>query len=111
MLAGVLGGEGHVAVSALVGHGQRPVVADAGDGPGVPVADGFAGCGGEPAVVATGRDDVADVGVFAAGDPCRRVGVEVAGVEAGLLDGLVDGVDVVVGRRHQCCPFGRVGGW
>ena len=101
MLTGVVGGEGDVAVSALVGHGQRPVVADVGDGPGVPVADGLAGRGGEAAVVAACRHDVTDVGVFAAGDPGRRVGVEVAGVEAGLLDGVVDGVDVVVGRRHE----------
>ena len=110
MLTGVVGGEGHVAVSALVGHGQRSVVADAGDGPGVSVADGLAGCGDEPPVVATCRHDVTDVGVLAAGDPCRRVGVEVAGVEAGLLDGAVDGVDVVVGRRHQG-PVRAVGGW
>ena len=85
----------------MVRHGQRSVVADGGDGPGVAVADRFAAGGDEAAVVAACRHDVTDVGVFAAGDPCRRVGVEVTGVEAGLLDGAVDGVDVVVGRRHQ----------
>ena len=40
--------------------------------------------GDEAAVVAAGRDDVADVGVFAAGDPCRNRRVEVAGGEAGV---------------------------
>ena len=29
--------------------------------------------GDEPAVVAAGRDDVTDVGVFAGGDPCRNM--------------------------------------
>ena len=102
MLAGVVDGKGHVAVSPVVRHGQRPVIADASDGPGVSVADGLtAGCG-EPPVVAACRHDITDVGVFAAGDPCRRVGVEVTGVEPGLLHGAVDGVDVVVCRRHQC---------
>ena len=69
VLADVVGGEGDVAVSALVGHGHRSVVADGGDGPGVSVADRLTGRGGEAAVVAAGRHDVTDVGVFAAGDP------------------------------------------
>ena len=74
MLAGVVDGEGHVAVSTVVRHGQRPVVTDGSDGPGVSVADRLTGSGDEPPVVAACRHDVTDVGVFAAGDPCRRSG-------------------------------------
>ena len=101
VVAAVVGGERDIAMSAVVGHGQRSIEADAGDGPGVTVADRFAAAGGEAAIVAAGGDDVTDVDVFAAGDRCRRFRVEVTGVEAGRLDGAVDGVDVVVGGRHQ----------
>ena len=74
---------------------------DSGDGPGVAVAHGLTGGGREATVVAAGGDHIAEVGCFAGGDPCRKLGVEVTGGEAGRLDGVVDGVDVVVGRRHQ----------
>ena len=43
MFADVVGGKGDVAVSADVGHGERPVAVGGGDGPQFPVADRFAG--------------------------------------------------------------------
>ena len=55
----------------------------------------------EGAVVAAGGDDVTDVDVLAAGDRVASVGVEVSGGESGGLDGVVDGVDVVVGRGDE----------
>src|SRR5215218_9356320 len=36
---------------------------------------------------------------LAGGDPRRHIGVEVTGLQARCLDGVVDGVDVVVRRR------------
>jgi hypothetical protein len=39
---------------------------------------------------------------LAGGEPCRKVGVEVAGGDACGLDRLVDGVDVVVRRGDDC---------
>ena len=59
------------------------------------------GGGREATVVAAGGDHIAEVGGFAGGDPCRKLGVEVTGGEAGGLDGVADGVYLVVGRRHQ----------
>ena len=59
-------------------------------------------------VVAAGDDDLPDMHAFVASDCGRGGGVEVAGVEAGVLDGVVEGVDVLVaagGDRH--CPPGR----
>ena len=52
----------------------------------------------QSAVVAAGGDDVTDVHGFATSDRRCDGGVEVAGVAAGGLDGVVDQVDVVVGR-------------
>ena len=48
-------------------------------------------------VVTAGGDDVADVGAFTTSDLCPLTRVEVAVGEAGGLDRVVDGVDVVVG--------------
>jgi hypothetical protein len=67
-MADVVGGEGDVAVSRLVGGGDRAVVVDRGDGPGVAVADRLAPAGDEPAVVAAGRDDIAEMGDLASGE-------------------------------------------
>jgi len=47
-------------------------------------------------VVATGDHDVTHVRVLAAADWDRGGGVEVAGVEAGVLDRVVQGVDVLL---------------
>ena len=79
----------------------EPSWRDGGDGPGVAVADRLTCAGDESAVVAAGRHDVTDVDGLAGGDPCRHRWVEVAGVEAGGLDGVVDGVDVIVRRRDD----------
>ena len=73
-------------------------MADGGDGPGVAVAYRL------PVVVVSRRSlrRVATTsptrGGFTGCDPCRTVGIEVAGGAPGGLDGLVDGVDVVVRR-------------
>ena len=64
----VVSGQSDVAVAALMGHGERSVGTDAGDGPRVPVADRFSGRGEKATVVASGGDEVTDVGDFAAGD-------------------------------------------
>jgi hypothetical protein len=101
VLGDVVGGEGDVAVSAPVGHGQGPVGGDSGDGPGVAVADRFPAGRGEATVVAAGGDDVTDVGDLAAGDGDHQVTAQLTIGESGCLDCPVDGVDVVVARRHQ----------
>ena len=75
---------------------------DGGDGPRLPVADRLPGGGDQPAVVAAGGDDIADVRPFPAADHDRQVRVEVAGVDPGGLHGGVDGVDVIVaGGDHR----------
>ena len=66
-------------MSVVLGHGQRAVGMDGGDGPRLPVADRLPGGGEQPAVVAAGGDDLTHVGPFPAGDHDRQVGVEVAG--------------------------------
>ena len=101
VLVGVVGGQRDGAVSPFTGHGQRTVGADRRDGPGFPVADRLACRGDEGAVVAAGGDDVADVDVLTAGDRRGRGRVEVSGGEAGCLDGVVDGVDVIVRRGDE----------
>ena len=115
---GVLGGEGDGAVPVAVGHGQRPVVVHRVDGPQVAVVHGVAAGGGEGAVVAASGHPVAGMDPLPCGDGSGPGGVEVAGGQAGLLDGLVEQVDVVVGGggdRHravggQSGPGGGDGG-
>ncbi len=101
MLLDVVGGQGHLAVSFVVGHGERPVAVGGGDGPQFPVAHRLAFGGDQPPVVAPGGHHVADVGVLAAGDVDGGVGVEVADDEPEVLDGGVEQVDVLVRGRHQ----------
>jgi hypothetical protein len=48
---GVVGGESHLAVAVVVGHGEAAVPAHVDDGPQVAVADGFAPVSAECAVV------------------------------------------------------------
>ena len=101
VLADVLGRQGDRAVSRDMGHDERAVVVDAGDGPPVAVADRLP-CGGEELTVVAARDyDITDVSEFTAGDRRGAVGVEVAGVEAGVLDRVVERVDVRVRRRRD----------
>ena len=78
MVPDVLGGKSHDTMARLMRRGDRPVSVDSGDGPRVAVADRFTGCCDEAAVVVAGGDDVTDVGVFAACEPCRSIGVEVS---------------------------------
>ena len=88
--------------------GECSVAMGRGDEPLLPVADGLTVAGGELPVVAAGDDDLTDMRLFAAGDGDRGGGVKVTGVEAGVLDGVVQCVDVLVaaGRdRHR--PPGR----
>ena len=101
VVVGVVGGQRDGAVSLFTGHGQRTIGPDRRDGPGLPVADRLAGRGDQGAVVAAGGDNVADVGVFSAGDRRDGVGVEVSGGDSGGLDGVVDGVDMIIGRGDE----------
>ncbi len=91
----VRGGEGDGAVSVDAGHGQIPIGGDRVDGPVVAVTNRVAGRGAEESLVASGRDDVADVerGVT----DVEVLVVELSEREAVGLHGAVDGVDVVVG--------------
>jgi len=84
---------GRVAVSA-VGMGG-------GDGPEVAVADGLTDAGGEPAVIAAGHDGFTDMSTFTTGDRDGAAGVKLAGVESGVLDGVVQCVDVLVVAGHD----------
>ena len=59
MPADVVGREGDDAVSAEVGHGERPVRVGRDDVPQVAVADRLPGAGAKLPVVAAGGDDVA----------------------------------------------------
>jgi hypothetical protein len=93
---GIVGGERHLAVSVLVGHGEAGVPADVEGGPEVAVADGFAPVGAERAVVAAGGHHVADGRCLTA---CYTDGpVAELAVRASLrLNGGVEAVDVFVG--------------
>ena len=55
----------------------------------------------EGAVVAAGGDNVADVSALSAGDLRGDVGVEVSGGDSGGLDGVVDGVDMIIRRGDE----------
>ena len=88
-------------LSGVAADGERAVGVHFGDGPEFAVAYGFAVVGGELSVVAAGGDDVADVGALAAADADAGRLVELAGANAGSLDGGVDGVDVVVRRGRD----------
>ena len=77
----------------------------------VAVADGLTGAGGEVPVVAAGHDDLTDMRPLAAGDRDGGGRVEVTGGEAGVLDGVVECVDVLVaaGRDRHGPPGGGEG--
>ncbi len=96
VFARVTGREGHGAVSVVVGHGEVTVFGHPGHGPQVAVAHDVSVAGVQLALVASGGDDITDIHVVAVGDHGGQAGVEVAAVEAVLLDGVVDGVDVFV---------------
>ena len=78
VLAHVVGGQRDRAVAVAAVEGQAAVGVDGGDGPGLAVADRFAGAGDEAAVVAAGHHDVADVGGLTAGDRSQRSSGRVA---------------------------------
>ncbi len=86
-------------VPSLDRRGDGAVVGDVRDRPCFAVADEFVGGGDESSVVSPGDDDFTDAGKFVAGDRCQGVGVDVTGIGACALDGLVDAVDVIVARR------------
>jgi len=84
--------------------GYRAVGPGAGHLPMVLVVYGLTPVGDELPVVATGDHDVTHVRVLAATDWDRGGRVEVAGVEVGVLDRVIQGVDVLLaaGRdRHR----------
>ena len=101
VVVGVVGGQGDGAVSPFTGHRQRTIGPDRRDGPGLPVADRLAGRRDQGAVVAAGGDNVTDVSVFAAGDRRGDVRVELSGGDSGGLDGVVDGVDMIIGGGDE----------
>ena len=99
VLGDVIRREMNRAPSGVAPGGERAVGVHGGDGPEFPVAYRFAVVGGELPVVAAGGDDVADVSALTTADAGAVAVVELAGAQAGGLDGGVDGVDVIVGRR------------
>ena len=68
-----------------------------GDAPEFTVADGFVVVGAQGAVVAAGDDEVAGARCLGSGDTDRAQLVDVAAVAPEHLDGVVEGVDVLVG--------------
>jgi hypothetical protein len=82
VIAHEVGGQGDVAVSGVVGHGQRPVTADARHRPGVAVANRFTSIGEQAAVVAAGGDHLTDVHGLTTRDGRRHV--HVVAVPAGV---------------------------
>ena len=88
--------KGDRSVSVDAGHGEPAVAGDRVDGPVVAIANRFSSRGAEESLVVAGGDDVTDT---------ERGLVEVEALVAKLpdpvtvvLDGVVDGVDVIVGR-------------
>lgn len=88
--------EGDMAVSVDAGHGEPTVSGDRVDGPEVAVADAVAGGGAEEALVATCGDDV----TYTERDvvEVEALVVELSDPVTMVLDGVVDGVDVVIRR-------------
>jgi hypothetical protein len=82
-------------------RGDLAVVADVGNGPNLSVADRFATGGDEAAMVPSGGDHVTNKGDVAARDRDGTVDVELSCLVSGGLDGVVEGVDVIVGCRNQ----------
>ena len=101
VVVGVVGGQGDGAVSLFTGHRQRTIGPDRRDGPRLPVADRLAGRRDQGAVVAAGGDNVTDVSALSAGDRCGDVRVELSGGDSGGLDGVVDGVDMIIRRGDE----------
>src|SRR5207249_2374916 len=92
-----------LAVAGEMGHGQRPVRADAGDRPAVAVADPQPARCDEAAVVAQGDDLVAGPDGLAGGGG-QAAGLNVAVLAAGGLDAPsepVDGGPVGGGDDHR----------
>ena len=78
------------------------------DQPLFPIPDGLTGAGGEPTVIAAGDHDLTHVSAFAAGDGDGGGRVQVTVGEAGVLDGVVQCVDVLVAAgRDRHGPPGR----
>ncbi len=101
VVVGVVGGQGDGAVSLFTGHRQRTIGSDRRDGPRLPVADRLAGRRDQGAVVAAGGDNVTDVSALSAGDRRGDVRVELSGGDSGGLDGVVDGVDMIIGGGDE----------
>jgi hypothetical protein len=108
MLSDIVGGQGHVAASVEPFDREGSVEVGRDNEPLVAVADGLAAAGGEVPVVAAGHDDLTDIGLLLAGDGDGGGWVEIAGVKAGALDGVVECVDVLVaaGRDRHRPPGG-----
>ena len=111
MFSDVAGGQGDGAVEVDAGHGEGPVGTDGVDGPVVAVADALPRrCSQEP-FVASCRDHITDRDLEAVAE--IKAGVaELAELAAVVVDGGVDGVDVVVGGgrdRHVLAPVASAG--
>jgi hypothetical protein len=96
VLTYVVGWERDSSVSGCAADDERAVRVHRRDSPELSVSYGLAVLSGELSVVATGGDDVADVGSFAVTDADAVGRVELAIADPSGLDGRVDGVDVVV---------------
>lgn len=104
VLLHVLRRQGRGAVSVDSGHGEGAVVVGRLDEPELTVADGFVAVGAQVAVVAAGDDDVAGARCLGSGDTDGEPFVDVADAAPEGLDGVVEGVDVLVALRADGQP-------
>jgi hypothetical protein len=111
MFGDVAGGQGDRAVTVDADQGERSVGTDGVDGPVVAVADALPHRGSQEPFVASCRDHVTDRDLEAVAE--FEAGVaELAKLAAVVVDGGVDGVDVVVGGgrdRHVLAAFTGAG--
>jgi hypothetical protein len=111
MFSDVAGGKGDGAVPVDAGHGQGPVGTDGVDGPVVAVADALSCRCSQESFVASCRDYITDRDLGAVAE-FEAVVAELTKRPAVVVDGVVDGIDVVVGGgrdRHVLAPVAGAG--
>ncbi len=96
MFSDVAGGQRDGAVAVDAGHGQRPVGTDGVDAPVVAVADALPHRGSQEPFVTACRDHITNRQLEAVAEFEASV-AELAEFTAVVVDGSVDGIDVVVG--------------
>ena len=89
---------------------ERAIGVSGRDRPQLSVADGLTSRGDEPSIVASGHHGLTDVGTLTVGDRCHGL-IELLDDEAGVLDAVVEGVDllVVTGGHGNGASSGGVG--